>query len=101
MLRSYTKIGSAVAAFCRRLRTAPRVRIFASTAGFTLLEAVFSSVLVAIARMGVLMMLSIAHTFGVSGDRWLVNIVPRFWIECRRGSGGTLPRTPTATCQYQ
>ena len=24
---------------------------------------------------------------GVSGDRWLVNIVPRFWIECRRGPG--------------
>jgi len=37
---------------------------------------------------------------GVSGDRWLVNIVP--------GSGwsaavarDTLPTTPTGTCQYQ
>jgi hypothetical protein len=38
---------------------------------------------------------------GDSGDRWLVNIVPRFWIECRRGPGDTLPTTPTGTCQYQ
>jgi hypothetical protein len=38
---------------------------------------------------------------GVTGDRWLVNIVPRFWIECRRGPGDTLPTTPTGTCQYQ
>jgi hypothetical protein len=38
---------------------------------------------------------------GASGDRWLVNIVPRFWIECRRGPGDTLPTTPTGTCQYQ
>ena len=38
---------------------------------------------------------------GDSGDRWLVNIVPRFWIECRRGPGDTLPTTPTGTCQYR
>jgi len=38
---------------------------------------------------------------GVSGNRWLVNVVPRFWIECRRGPGDTLPTTPTGTCQYQ
>ena len=38
---------------------------------------------------------------GDSGDRWLVNVVPRFWIECRRGPGDTLPTTPTGTCQYQ
>jgi Tfp pilus assembly protein PilX len=38
---------------------------------------------------------------GASGDRWLVNVVPRFWIECRRGPGDTLPTTPTGTCQYQ
>jgi hypothetical protein len=49
VLRTYTKIESGVAAFCRRPRTTPRVGIFASTAGFILLEAVFSSVLVAIA----------------------------------------------------
>ena len=101
MLHTCTKIGSGVAAFCRKLRTAPRVCIFASTAGFTLLEAVLSSVFVAIAGMGVLMMFSIAQTLGVSGDRWLVNIVPRFWIECRRGPGDTLPITPTGICQYQ
>lgn len=38
---------------------------------------------------------------GDSGNRWLVNVVPRFWIECRRGPGDTLPTTPTGTCQYQ
>lgn len=38
---------------------------------------------------------------GESGDRWLVNVVPRFWIECRRGPGDILPTTPTGTCQYQ
>jgi len=38
---------------------------------------------------------------GTSGNRWLVNVVPRFWIECRRGPGDTLPTTPTGTCQYQ
>ena len=63
MLCTHTKIESAAAAFCRRLRTAPRVRIFGSTAGFTLLEAVLSSALVAIAGMGVLMMFATAQTF--------------------------------------
>jgi Tfp pilus assembly protein PilX len=38
---------------------------------------------------------------GASGDRWLVNVVPRFWMVCRRGPGDTLPTTPTGTCQYQ
>jgi len=79
LLRTYTKIESGVAAFCRRLRTAPQVHIFASTAGFALLEAVLSSVLVAIAGMKVL----------------------RFWIECLRGPVDTLPTTPTGICQYQ
>ncbi|MDO8476759.1 MAG: hypothetical protein Q7W02_11350 [Candidatus Rokubacteria bacterium] len=63
VLRTYTKIESGVAAFCRRLRTAPRVRILESTSGFTLLEAVLSSALVAIAGMGVLMMFSTGQTF--------------------------------------
>jgi hypothetical protein len=38
---------------------------------------------------------------GDSGDRWLTDIVPRFWMECRRGPGDTLPTTPTGTCQYR
>jgi hypothetical protein len=38
---------------------------------------------------------------GDSGDRWLVNVVPRFWMVCRRGPGDALPATPTGTCQYQ
>lgn len=62
MLRASTKIESDAAAFCRKLRTAPGIRIFASTAGFTLLEAILSSVLVAIAGMGVLMMFSNGQT---------------------------------------
>ena len=63
MVPTHTKIESGIAAFCRRLRTAPRVRSLASTAGFTLLEAVLSSALVAIAGMGVLMMFATAQTF--------------------------------------
>ena len=52
VLRTSTKIESGAAAFCRRLRIVPRVRISASTAGFTRLEAVLASVvLVAIAGM--------------------------------------------------
>ena len=47
------------------------------------------------------MIFSTTQTLGLSGDRWLVNLVPRFWIECRRGPGNTLPTTPTGTCQYQ
>ena len=38
---------------------------------------------------------------GDTGNRWLVDVVPRFWIECRRGPGDVLPTTPTGTCQYQ
>jgi hypothetical protein len=38
---------------------------------------------------------------GDSGDRYLVNVVPRFWMVCRRGPGDALPTTPTGTCQYQ
>jgi Tfp pilus assembly protein PilX len=38
---------------------------------------------------------------GDSGNRWLVDMVPRFWMECRRGPGDALPTTPTGTCQYQ
>jgi hypothetical protein len=40
---------------------------------------------------------------GTSGDRWLVNIVPRFWIECRRSPAPTytLPTTPAGDCGYQ
>jgi type II secretory pathway pseudopilin PulG len=63
VLRTYTKIESGVTAFCRRLRTAPRVRILASPSGFTLLEAILASLLVSIAFIGVLMMFSTGQTF--------------------------------------
>ena len=63
VLRGCTKIARGAAAFCRMVRTSPRVRILASTAGFTLLEAVLASVLVAIASVGVLMMFSTGQTF--------------------------------------
>jgi type II secretory pathway pseudopilin PulG len=62
VLRTYTKIESGTAAFCRKLRTARRVRILASTSGFTLIEAILSSLLVAISFLGVLMMFSNAQT---------------------------------------
>lgn len=62
MLRTNTKIESDVAAFWRKLRTARRVRVLASPAGFTLIEAILSAVLVAIAGMGVLMMFSNGQT---------------------------------------
>ena len=62
VLGTNTKIESAAAAFCRRLRTAPRVRILASTAGFTLIEAILSSLLIAISFIGVLMMFSNGQT---------------------------------------
>jgi hypothetical protein len=38
---------------------------------------------------------------GASGNRWVADLVPRFWMQCRRGPGDTLPTTPTGTCQYQ
>ena len=63
MLPTTTKIESGLTAFWRRLWTAPRVHILASTAGFTLLEAILSSMLVGIAGMGVLMMFSTGQTF--------------------------------------
>ena len=63
MLRTNTKIEGGIAAFCRRLRTAHRARVLASSAGFTLLEAILSTVLVGIAGMGVLMMFSTGQTF--------------------------------------
>jgi type II secretory pathway pseudopilin PulG len=63
VLRTNTKIESGIAAFCRQLQAAPRVRILASTSGFTLLEALLSSLIVGIAGMGVLMMFSTGQTF--------------------------------------
>ena len=63
VLPTHTKIESGLTAFWRRLRTAHRVRVLASNAGFTLLEAILSSVLVGIAGMGVLMMFSTGQTF--------------------------------------
>jgi type II secretory pathway pseudopilin PulG len=63
VLRTCTKIESGGAAFCRRLRAARRVRILASTSGFTLLEAILSALLVSISFIGVLMMFSTGQTF--------------------------------------
>ena len=99
MLRTSTKIESGVAAFCRRLRTAPRVRTLASTAGFTLLEAVLSSVLVAIAGMGVLMMFSTAQTFVQSSgtDRIAAQLAQQRIEQVRAtGYGTKFPPDPRA-----
>jgi hypothetical protein len=38
---------------------------------------------------------------GVSGERWRVTPVPRFWLECRMGPTDTLPTTPSGICSYQ
>ena len=69
MLRAHTRIGSGVAAFCTKFRIVPRARILGSTAGFTLLEAILSSLLVAIAVIGVLAMFSNGQTTVYSGGQ--------------------------------
>ena len=97
MLRTSTKIESGAAVFCRKLRTAPRVRILASTAGFTLLEAVLSSVLVAIAGMGVLMMFATGQTFVQSSgtDRIAAQLAQQRIEQVRAtGYGTKLPPDP-------
>jgi hypothetical protein len=38
---------------------------------------------------------------GLSGERWRVTPVPRFWLECRVGPTDTLPTTPSGICSYQ
>ena len=57
-----TKIESSIAVFCRAIRLDGR-HFLASTAGFTLLEAILSAAIVGIAGMGVLMMFSTGQTF--------------------------------------
>jgi Tfp pilus assembly protein PilV len=58
-----TRIERGTAAFCRMFRSTRRDRILASTAGFTLLDAIVSALVVGIAAMGVLMMFSTGQTF--------------------------------------
>jgi hypothetical protein len=38
---------------------------------------------------------------GLSGERWRVTPVPRFWLECRQGPTDALPTTPSGICSYQ
>ncbi len=38
---------------------------------------------------------------GLSGERWRVTPVPRFWLECRVGPTDPLPTTPSGICSYQ
>jgi type II secretory pathway pseudopilin PulG len=93
VLGTNTKTESRVAAFCRRLRTAPRVRVFASNAGFTLIEAVLSSGLVAIAGMGVLMMFATGQTFVQSSgtDRISAQLAQQRIEQVRATGYGTKP----------
>jgi type II secretory pathway pseudopilin PulG len=56
------KIESSIAVFCRAIQPDGR-HFLASTAGFTLLEAILSAMVVGIAGMGVLMMFSTGQTF--------------------------------------
>jgi len=62
VIRAHTKIESGAAAFCRWIRTARPIRILASASGFTLLEALLSSLLIAISFIGVLVMFSNGQT---------------------------------------
>ena len=62
MVRPATKIGRGAAAFCRMFQAVRRARILASTAGFTILEAIIASLVVGIAALGVMMMFSSGQT---------------------------------------
>jgi type II secretory pathway pseudopilin PulG len=58
-----TKIRRVSAAFCRMLERGRLVRLFASAAGFTILEAIVSALVVGIAGMGVLMLFGTGQTY--------------------------------------
>jgi hypothetical protein len=99
VLRTYTKIESGGAAFCRNLRTSRRVRILASRSGFTLLEAVLSALLVAIAGMGVLMMFSNGQTavYSSGQDRIAAQLAQQRIEQIRAtGYGTKFPPDPRA-----
>jgi Tfp pilus assembly protein PilV len=74
----------------------PRVRILASTAGFTLLEAVLASALVAIAGMGVLMMFATGQTFVQSSgtDRIAAQLAQQRIEQVRAAGYGTTDPLP-------
>jgi type II secretory pathway pseudopilin PulG len=99
MLRTSTKIESGGAAFCRWLRLAPRVRPFATTAGFTLIEAILAAMLVAVAFVGVLMMFSTGQTFVQSSgtDRIAAQLAQQRIEQVRAGGfGPKFPLDPRA-----
>lgn len=99
MFRTYTKIESGVAAFCKRLRTAPRVRVLASTSGFTLLEAILSALLISISFIGVLMMFSNGQTAVQSSgtDRIAAQLAQQRIEQVRAAGFGTkIPPDPRA-----
>jgi Tfp pilus assembly protein PilV len=86
--RLTTEIERGTAAFCRMVRLARGARILVSTAGFTLLEAIISSVVVGIAAMGVLMMFGTGQTFiQASGTERITAQLAQQRIEQVRATG--------------
>lgn len=91
MARSKTKIEKGLAAFCKSLPTLSRVRILASTAGFTLLEAILSALLVSITAIGVLMMFATGQAFvqGSGRDRIAAQLAQQRIEQVRATGYGT------------
>lgn len=63
MVTACTKIGRVSAAFRRMLEGGRLVRVLASPAGFTILEAIVAALVVGIAGMGVLMLFGTGQTY--------------------------------------
>jgi len=83
-----TKIERGTAAFCRIFGAARGARLLASTAGFTLLEAIVSALVVGIAATGVLMMFSTGQTFvQASGTERIAAQLAQQRIEQVRATG--------------
>ena len=91
------KIEGQIVGFCRKVQTARRACIFASTAGFTLLEAIIAAMVVGIAGVGVLMMFGTGQTFVQSSgtDRIAAQLALQRIEQVRAtGFGTRLPPDP-------
>jgi len=93
-----TKIESSIAVFCRAIQPDGR-HFLASTAGFTLIEAILSAAVVAIAGTGVLMMFATGQTFVQSSgtDRISAQLAQQRIEQIRAtGYGTKFPPDPRA-----
>lgn len=99
MVHACTKIGRGPAAFRRMLERGRLVYLLASPAGFTILEAVISALIVGIAGMGVLMMFGTGQTYIQSGgtDRIAAQLAQQRIEQVRAaGFGPKFPLDPRA-----